>query len=1281
VTLKWYEISSWESFQALIGMLVQCKYQRADQEGRGQWHCRRGRDLGMDAWVQDCEERTTTVISAKHSCANPNPNWKSVVKEEFDRIEKILSDETEKAHEAWKDVKKLILSVSWDINPQEAIEIQRLRAEHANLKRLDFETWSRSFLEGELAKDELSHLTRFFGLVDKEWNGVLPWPIHLSSLKAQNLGQYLLAETLPFINREDRLEELEGWLAGDKAACILSGISGWGRTRLAIETGRLATARGRNTLWIDQGLFQPASLSELKGRLLVIDDFDLWNEDARKQLLSYLAQLRAISETNKYLFVIRANNTPSRVQLRAQFGDVLFVNAGRADEVVVPGQGRSSLAQVIAQKLVPADATNAYTWARTFDTPSAMVNFLDSARKTDNWKPSIEDLAKVKVEEAVSTLRDSLRESGRKILQAMALLNPIDLAKDSEFQALIKITGASEEQVEETIDGLTEAGFVRKAGRLRTIQPKYLVAQLAFKAAIRPATKQPSAELDSLLAPDESHDIHERVIGNLLQAAGLLGKGNAVKVLIDIYIAHLADADNYTRHTMMKSLANLAWLFPKDALLGLRTILEHPREYPDKGPLGIGLWTHQNVLKEAAQVFEPLLVHSDTCCDALELMWSHWCSDMRSMYGNYQPNGLVSYRAGQAIYDTQLSLATTLLRLVTEGADAQKASFAFECVEAWLADKCEVSGSISRDMFSWGTRALSTHSSLEECRRVSAEILRTLGAHEEDAVRLKACELLREAYQTSARVLPSTEVSAKEQDAIFGYVMQLSKQEREPGTAYSLATVFDSMRTHEVASLRPDHASSWSQLKDEVLSRDDVALYELVFADRWDDPLDDKIGEILIEKTDTPFAAILKIAEVGASEGADWWKSRVAHAVAKIAELCPQESWEEAALAMGKDLPAYLGAVYAAWRRVAPEHFWEAVPIIAKNTSTEAGLATYGSPHQMGAGRLNPKEADLALLESLADTVGLSILSSASWVGPLDGARTLQLILRLLPVRDVKGMGECYNALTCALFPLGSSQWEFGDDCQEHLFELLEKAYAYVGDLSAGQTLYRFRKFYGQLLKWDPRRTIRFFKLRIDLDMKRDAEDEGSPREDETRYAPIPYDVDHLIPDEIGLDERKSALEELLDWEHTVSAAALVCHPRLFTAVIGKRVDELLPIVTVRISASDDPDKIEDLMTTLKEVSDCPAKMACAFEAIAKVEELTGDDQRAVAIVARAFGNGVYSSAEDHYGKVISLIEAHRDGIPEEQRSPFLMKVVEAWKSSLLSRIRMSQEWDEERTI
>lgn len=1011
----------------------------------------------------------------------------------------------------------------------------------------------------------------------------------------------ILSHEWELVGRAEQLEAVDDFLRSDRAALIISGRGGSGKSRFLRGVVSLLESHSvpRAVRFLaPETSVRPQDIESLpKGRSVVVVD-DAHDRDDLELLLGPLAR------SDRDVKIILASRPYGKDRLVAALRTLGFTNLDGDASLDLPDLVETDVqtlaSAVLQSRGAPTDAADLIARV-TRDCPLFTVIAAQLVAKGD---ADPRELASDETARSflLRSFNDALlgsigdpseREILRETLRLIALVQPV-ISNSEEFTRLAsEVVSQRTDRVMRQVRILEEAGVLLRRGRMLRVVPDLLGEFLVADSCADQRTGEPTGYAEVVFA-SASGDLAQHLILNLARLDWRITREQDVdSAVLDSIWSALTDSilglGIFGRSAILKALTSVSYYQPRRSIQLVQTLIDNPTDQLDIDPRLVprGSYTYDYVLDAIPQFVQGAAYHMRHVGEVADILWQ---------LGRDRPGPLHSQpeHAVRILQD---------LASIQPGKPLEFTACIIERAIAWTRDEamgnyvqspCDVlKAAVATEGYSTESRGWTINMQPFAVRAEGVEPLRTrvvetaigLLDHSDVRVGVKAAELLEEALRYPM--------------GMFG--RQPTDEERSSWTPQfsttleSLANHLEETRLDPVVGDRVRRAVRWhsrndSAIGDEargVLARLDSDLNAQVtraLAHGWahsaelpeEDELDYTELEARWRDIQRRVASEL-IADRGAAGAVDLIEERITaltntddrHAVsprpflACICETSASASEEMLRRAIAQP-NGPLGALaevplVALWRDERDKALRFAEQLIETDDET---LCAQAAAALGGAGRLHDLSGDeVALVNRLADHesfwVRLSLARGLRFADKFDKARRLTAILAIA----IRGSSQVADEVLGNVGRYGD--FTLNDLTSDQVRRILEQLEA-CHDIGE----FQIATFLAALSERNPGDVVSLLRRRID---RPDSEEAGAD------YRPIPYSWDDSSPLQIRTSPAFAQIvRELCDYllEPYEGWRREFWAPHLFAAVVG-RVDDAVLDVLSDWAGTTDPRRLE----------------------------------------------------------------------------------------------------------
>lgn len=673
------------------------------------------------------------------------------------------------------------------VNPSNYDKLRRFAYEKYGL---DLELYDVDWLLARLESPDYLHIRRQYLGLDAT---SLPVFLTTDEYMVRRLDQGIAPDLPIFLGRESEIEQIESFAVSDKKVIVLSGLPGFGKTKLLLEAARKIEAISTYEVRFIRPEAESieSHFSELDPKdnyLLVLDDAHEFGY--YRQLLELIVS----PEFKEKLHLILSTHPWAKDNLKAEFErighacDELYLNPLTNLEI-------SKLVQHPAVGITDSEARDAIVTI-------SEGNPLMAITGATFWKErgSLAGLTRHQFLSAYfsSALERALkdkREQANLLLAILAATMGLSLGEPNVRAALANVVGLSEGDLESLLQQLAGVRLVKRTWRGVRVIPDLFAEHITF---------------DAFFSDGHQYDFAEKVITPFfinsgdkifrsLAVAEALGSSSA-KAILDRELADVCtsvkEMNNAQRSAVLNWLKKFAFLRPEHSLLILCSMLESPVfdsaevESPHWGRL---TFTMDDIFRGATEILHDTWLYNESCLrKTLNLLYLISAQQDHSR-SNQDPRGdssrvlteeVIQIQPGKNLRVQEVTLEEIEKWLKANPDEVQQNTIAL-CLSVLLSvtwSKSEFSA-VDRHTVTLTRGLLKINRQLIDIREKSMMLCERLYAIAESQVRLKIIEYLDDVLgpYIQGNVPDDLKlVLTKDTHAIFSKLESISKSEAVP---------------------------------------------------------------------------------------------------------------------------------------------------------------------------------------------------------------------------------------------------------------------------------------------------------------------------------------------------------------------------------------------------------------------------------------------------------------------------------------------------------------------
>jgi len=390
----------------------------------------------------------------------------------------------------------------------------------------------------------------------------------------------------PLVGRDEELAELRAAMAdrGVRLA-LVAGRPGIGKTRL-LRAVSDDVSDGERVLVLREGIDAPTNLLEELPRTaftLLVDD-----ADRRSDLPAVLATVLPLGDVRTIVLATRPQHVPA---LRAAIAAGGVASHAVREVTQIGSLSQSAASALAAHALGGTNALSDRLGRWTRDVPAlcilgarlVMADRLDPAHLSNNDSAQREILSRFRDELLGKVSERADPTLVRRLLEAVAALQPIELHADPVRGWLADFLSCETDALEDAARALEEAGLLARAGRRRRIVPDILADFVLQTACTRDGSPTDYAPRIMRAA---TYAARPRVLANLAELDWRLSEAGRRTVLDDIQAElhrEIIVANAWDREQMLKQLGDAAPYLGRWIVQLARDVLDRPAADVDIG--------------------------------------------------------------------------------------------------------------------------------------------------------------------------------------------------------------------------------------------------------------------------------------------------------------------------------------------------------------------------------------------------------------------------------------------------------------------------------------------------------------------------------------------------------------------------------------------------------------------------------------------------------------------------------------------------------------------------
>lgn len=764
---KLAEFTDTRAFEQMCGSLLVREYPRIIPLGGSK---DRGRDAieptPMPGLFESEEEGTIFQFSTEQA-------WESKLKRELEKVSRYGYKPT-----------RFVFVTNQFVSPTKYDEVRRFIRENYGV---DLQLYDLEWLRARLESPDYIHIRRqYLGLDETS----LPVFLNTDEYGIRRLDQELAPDLPIFLDRESEVEQIEGFVISDKRFLVLSGLPGFGKTKLLLEAARkLENGKVTEVRFIrPEAESIESHFSELDpkiGYLLVLDDAHEFGHF--RQLLGLLTS----PEFKDKLHIIIATHPWAKDNLKREFERL----GHDCDELYLMPLANAEIDQLVQHPttgITDDEVRNAII-------AIAKGNPLIAITAARFWKETgrLAGLTRYQLISAYfsSVLERALKDRVQQaylLLAIVAASGGLSLGETNVRPALTNVTGLSEGELNTLIGQLVSVRLIKRTWRGVRVVPDLFAEHLIF---------------DAFFSDDHQYDFVEKVIAPFfisngdkifksLAVAEALGAG-AAKAILDKELTgvrtSVKEMNNAQRLIILNWLKKFAFLKPEDSLLVLRGMSESPIHEPaevDSPHWGRLTFTMDDVLRGATEILRDTWLFSESCLrESLNLLYlisgqqdhSKMNQDPSGDSLRVLTEGVIAIQPGKNLRVQEIALEEIekWLRLSPDKIRQNAIALCLSVLLSVTWSKLETSA-IDPHTVTLSRGALKINKPLRAIRAKAVMLCEQLYAMAESQIRLKIIEYLDKAFGSyMPGALPSELKKVLTQDArtIFSKLEELSNSE------------------------------------------------------------------------------------------------------------------------------------------------------------------------------------------------------------------------------------------------------------------------------------------------------------------------------------------------------------------------------------------------------------------------------------------------------------------------------------------------------------------------
>jgi len=500
----------------------------------------------------------------------------------------------------------------------------------------------------------------------------LPVFLATDEYMVRRLDQDFAPDLPVFLGRESEIEQIEGFAVSGKKILILSGLPGFGKTKLLVEAARKIEGTSTNEVRFIRP--EAESIESHFSELATNSNYVLVLDDAHdfghyRQLLELIVS----PEFKETLHLIVSTHPWAKDNLKAEFErfghacDELCLNPLTNLQI-------SKLAQHPALGITDSEATDAIVTI-------SEGNPLIAITAATFWKNagSLAGLTRHQFlsayfSKALERALKDKREQAYLLLAILAATRGLSLGKPNIQVVLANVVGLSEGDLESLLNQLVGVRLAKRTWHGVRVFPDLFAEHIMFDAFFSDSHKYDFAE--KVITPFFINSGDK--IFRSLAVAETLGSSSA-KTILDRELTDvrrsIKEMNNAQRIGVLNWLKKFAFLRPEDSLLILRSMLELPVcdstevESPRWGRLTL---TMNDVLRGATEILHDTWLYNESCLrETLSLLY---------LISGQQDHS----RSNQDPWGDSLRVLTEEVIIIQPGKNLRVQEVALEEIEKWL---------------------------------------------------------------------------------------------------------------------------------------------------------------------------------------------------------------------------------------------------------------------------------------------------------------------------------------------------------------------------------------------------------------------------------------------------------------------------------------------------------------------------------------------------------------------------------------------------------------------
>lgn len=655
---------------------------------------------------------------------------------------------------------------------------------------LDLQLYDIDWLRAHLESPDYLHIRRqYLGLDETS----LPVFLATDEYVLRRLDQDSAPDLPVFLGRESEIKQIEDFAVSDKNVLVLSGLPGFGKTKLLLEAARKIESTSSTELRFVRPEAESieSHFSELDPKdnyLLVLDDAHDFGHF--RQLLGLLVS----PEFKDSLRVVLATHPWAQDNLKSEFErlghtcETLRLNPltnAEVDQLVQhPALGiTNSEARSAIVSISEGNPLIAITAAGFWKEAGSLAGLTRNQFLSAYFSKVLERALKDKSEQA------------HLVLAILAATGGLTLGEPNVRAALTNVVGLSEGDLESLLDQLGSVSLVKRTWHGVRVIPDLFAEHIMFDSFFSDGHKCDFTE--KVIAPFFVHS-GDKIFRSLAVAEALGARG--AKAILDRELAQVRTVvkmmNNAQRIAVLDWLEKFAFMRSEDSLLILRSMLESPVydlaevESPHWGRLTL---TIDDVFRKATEILHDTWMYNESCLkETLNLLYlisgqqdhsrsnqDPWGDSLRVLTEEVMP-----IRPGKNLRVQKIALEEIGKWLQVKPDQTQQNTIA-QCLSVLLSvtwSKSE-SSAIDRHTVTLTSGLLKVNKQLRDIRKTAMMLYEQLYAMAELQVRLKIIESLDDVL---GPYIPGTvpddlkRALTKDTRTIFSKLEHISKSEAVP---------------------------------------------------------------------------------------------------------------------------------------------------------------------------------------------------------------------------------------------------------------------------------------------------------------------------------------------------------------------------------------------------------------------------------------------------------------------------------------------------------------------